>query len=442
MKLRRVGSIITAACLGLSLVACGGGTSATSSSAAESGSTSAAASEASSSSVTSASASGSTETSSASVVAGSTGGTTTTEDGRTVAKGGVIDFSTLTGDNAVGTINETGIDYKSGKKYKFVFLSDDDQLLQQQMFTAYQSLQDKYNFEVEYLPSGGSDDEFVQNLQMLVDRGDVDGLILETGSYMGDVCLPILEKSGIPWINQFTEFYDKDGNVATPTCIIPQYQSGWDSLEWICQNYKNYWGDVDKNEIGLINLDFSTSAPLHDRTIGITDCFKNYITNSDSNIFVVDTYALGQDHWMTMQGGYDPVSTTVSSHPEIKYWMVSSCLEYYAQGAARAAEDLGLNDNMLISDVGSPMFEDEVANGYEGAWKCCVCINNYAYATPIVLGLRAICDGRATEETLWPSLHNYFSDNDKYGTWRAEYKVVTADDYQEYEDEIQKKYGP
>ena len=122
--------------------------------------------------------------------------------------------------------------------------------------------------------------------------------------------------------------------------------------------------------------------------------------------------------------------------------MFSACVEYYSQGAARAAEDLGMNDNMLISTVGSPMFIEEVENGYEGAWKCCICINNYAYATPIILGLRAICDGRATEESLWPDKHNYFSDNDAYGTWLADYEVVTADTYADYIAEIEAIYGP
>lgn len=346
---------------------------------------------------------------------------------------------TVTTDATVGTVDED-VDYAAGETYHFVYISSDDNVLQQQMLEAYTTLEEKYNFTIEYATSDGDDELFISTLQTLVDRGDVDGFMVQTSSYMSDVCLPILQESGIPWINQFTEFYDEDGNVATPTCIIPQWQSGYDSLEWICQNYKDYWGDVNTDEIGLITVDYSVSAPLADRTVGIVDCYKEYIGND--NIFVEDSYAAGESHWMTLEGGYDPVSTIVSSNPDIKYWMFSSCLEYYSQGAARAAEDLGINDSMLISTVGSPMFIDEVEAGYEGAWVGCICINNYAYATPIVLGLRALCDGRATQESLWPDKHNYFSEDDAYGTWLADYAFVTADTYEDYMAEIEAIYGP
>lgn len=413
MKLRKLTAVLLTSCMALSLGACGGDAS-DAASTANSESSDAASSGAESSSAESSSA-----TSSGASSAGSTSGDV---------------------DATVGTVDED-VDYAAGETYKFVYICSDDQTLEQQMLEAYKSLQEKYNFTIEYVPCDGVDETFVTNLQTLVDRGDVDGLIVESNSSMSDAILPILQESEIPWINQFTEFYDEDGNVGTPTVIIPQWQSGYDSLEWICQNYKDYWGDVDPSEVGLINVDFSTSQPLADRTQGINDCFKDY-GFPEENIFVVDSFALGEQYWMTLDGGYQPTATTVAAHPEIKYWMFSSCLEYYAQGAARAAEDLGINDNMLISDVGSPLFIEETESGYEGAWKCCICINNYAYATPIVLGLRAICDGRATEETLWPDKHDYFSDNDAYGTWRADYSIVTKDTYQSYLDEVEAVYGP
>ena len=405
MKVKKLTAILLASSMALSLAACGGGEASSSASSNASGAASSASS-------------------------GSSAGTSSS--GAATNNGSV--------DATVGTVDEK-VDYAAGEHYNFVYICSDDQTLEQQMLDAYKTLQEKYNFTIEYVPCDGIDETFITNLQTLVDRGDVDGLIVESNTSMSDALLPILQESGIPWINQFTEFYDEDGNVATPTVIIPQWQSGYDSLEWICQNYKDYWGDVDPSEVGLINVDFSTSQPLADRTKGINDCFLDY-GFPEENIFVVDSFALGEQYWMTLDGGYQPTSTTVAAHPEIKYWMMSSCLEYYAQGAARAAEDLGMNDNMLISCVGSPLFIEEAESGYEGAWKCCICINNYAYATPIVLGLRAICDGRATEESLWPNLHDYFTDNDAYGTWRADYSIVTQDTYADYLAEIEEIYGP
>lgn len=412
MKKTKCLSIILTGCMVFSLTACGGKSSTTSDSI-------------------------STSSSSSNGVKASS----TSESGKKVSSLSGSNVGSETSVDIVGTVDEN-VDYKAGKKYHFVYICTEDQTLEQQMLEAYQSLQDKYNFEIEYVQCDGDSDTYVQNLQTLVDRGDVDGLIVEAQSYMSDALLPILQESGIPWINQFTEFYDSEGNLACPVVIVPQYETGYNSVQWLCDHYPEYWGeDINPEEVGLINFDFSTSQPLADRTKGSTDAFIDAGFPED-NVFVVDTYALGEQYWMTMDGGYQPTTTTVSSNPDIKYWMVAACVEYYSQGAARAAEDLNLNDSMLITDVGSPYFEEEVESGYEGAWVCCVCINNYAYATPIILGLRAICDGRATEESLWPNLHNYFTDNDKYGTWRADYKIVTANDYKEYEDSIEAIYGP
>ena len=411
MKLKKLTAVLLVSSMALSLTACSG----------EKGSATAASASSSAGSGTTSSASSSSASS---------------------AKSGSAASNSAAGeaDATVGTVDED-VDYAAGETYKFVYICSDDQTLMQQMLEAYKALEKKYNFTIEYVPCEGVDEVFVTNLQTLVDRGDVDGLIVESNTSMSDALLPILQESGIPWINQFTEFYDEDGNVATPTVIIPQWQSGYDSLEWICQNYKDYWGDVDPSEVGLINVDFSTSQPLADRTKGINDCFIEY-GFPEENIFVTDSFALGEQYWMTLDGGYQPTATTVAAHPEIKYWMMSSCLEYYAQGAARAAEDLGINDSMLISDVGSPLFIEETESGYEGAWKCCIAINNYAYATPIILGLRALCDGRATAETLWPDKHDYFADHDAYGTWRADYSIVTKDTYKDYLEEIEAIYGP
>lgn len=337
----------------------------------------------------------------------------------------------------VGTIDET-VDYQAREPYKFVYAHYDNNLLEQQMWDSFSDLAEKYNVELTRM-SGDTDDEtYVTNLQAIVDRGDADGIIVETTNSVQNAVLDIMEESGIPYVNLFTEYYDENGVVITPTVGLPQYQTGYDSLEYLCKNYKEFWGDVDTAEIGLITIDFSISPALNDRILGCEQCFRDYFPGNE-NIFYNDSFAAGQSAWFTLEGGYDPTAQTISSHPEVKYWMVDSCLENYSQGAARAADDLDKNDTMLISTVGSPMLTEEWDNGYDGAWKCCVAISNYAYAAPMLLGLIALCDGRATAETLWPQ---YLGEGDKCAIWQSDYAVVTKDDYKEYMAEIDAKYGP
>ena len=336
----------------------------------------------------------------------------------------------------VGTIDED-VDHFARPAYKFVYAHYDNNLLEQQMYDAFVDIAPVYNFELTRM-SGDTDDEtYVTNLQTLIDRGDVDGFIETTNSVQNAV-LSLLEESGIPYINLFTEYYDAEGRVITPTVGLPQYQSGYDSLKYLTDNYKEYWGDVDTNEIGLITIDFSVSPALNERIIGIEDAFKEAFPGNE-NIFYNDSFAAGQSAWFTLEGGYDPTAQTIGSHPEVKYWMVASCLENYSQGAARAADDLGRNDTMLITTVGHPMLEQEWDNGYDGAWKCAIAISNYAYATPTVLGLIALCDGRATAETLWPQ---FKGESEECAIWLADYAVVTKDTYRDYLNSMDEKYGP
>ena len=338
----------------------------------------------------------------------------------------------------VGTIDEE-VDHFARDPYHIVYAHYDNNLLEEQMWEAFNDVAGKYNVTLSRITGDTDDETYVTNLQATVDRGDVDAVIIETTNSVQNAVLDIMADCGIPYINLFTEYYDENGVVITPTVGLPQYQTGYDSLEYLCQNYTQYWGEVDPSEVGLITIDFSISPALNDRILGIEACFRDYFPGNE-NIFYNDSFAAGQSAWFTLEGGYDPTAQTVSAHPEIKYWFVSSCLENYSQGAARAADDLGLNDTMLISTVGSPMLTEEWGNGYDGAWKCCIAISNYAYATPTLLGLIALCDGRATADTIWPQY--FMNEGDQCAIWQADYALVTKDTYQDYLSSVDAKYGP
>jgi ABC-type sugar transport system substrate-binding protein len=365
----------------------------------------------------------------------STAANTTAAPNTTAASGNSAPAPASGGE--VGTIDEE-VDYFARPAYKFVYAHYDNNLLEQQMYDAFMAIAPVYNFELTRM-SGDTDDEtYVTNLETLIDRGDIDGFIIETTNSVQNAVLDLMNDCGIPYVNLFTEYFDAGGKVVTPTIGLPQRQTGYESLKYLTDHYKEYWGDVDTGEIGLITIDFSVSTALNDRILGIEDAFREAFPGNE-NIFYNDSFAAGQSAWFTLEGGYDPTAQTISSHPEVKYWMVSSCLENYSQGAARAADDLNRNDTMLISTVGHPMLEQEWDNGYDGAWKCAVAISNYAYATPEILGLTALCDGRATPETLWPE---FKKEGDQCAVWYADYSIVTKDTYKAYLAEIDAKYGP
>jgi ABC-type sugar transport system substrate-binding protein len=335
--------------------------------------------------------------------------------------------------NTVGYLTDN-VDHFARDAYNFVYAYYDDSPLVDATFSSLENVGKAYNFKVTRMSGDESPETYMQNIEVLVDRGDVDGFFLDTDPQFSTRLMEVLDASKIPYMNMYTAFFDDAGACLTPTVGLNQWQSGYDSLQWLVEHYKDYWGDVDPADIGLLNIDFSISPELKDRTSGIEACFKEAFPDN-KNIFVVDGLTGGT---VSTEVGYDLTSQTVTANSKIKYWMVSSCLENYAQGAARAAEDLGRDSEFLISDVGSTILPSEWDSGYDGAWKTCYAISDYAYSAPAAMGLIAMADGRATRETLWEDIRD---PKDKCTIWIAESSMVTKEDYKEYFDSVNKKYG-
>ena len=338
----------------------------------------------------------------------------------------------------IGTIDED-IDHHARRTYKIAYTHYDNSLLEQQMYDAYLTLLDRFNIEIVRMIGNTDDETYITNLQTLIDRGDIDGFIIETTNSVQNAVLDMMAECGIPYVNQWTEYFDADGRVVTPTVGLPQHQSGYEAMKYLIDNYKTYWGeDADPSKFGVIGVDFSVSPALNWRTDGLVDAFRDAFPDN-KNVFVNDSFAAGQSYWFALEGGYEPTVQIITANPQVEYWFFGGTVEQYSIGAARAAEELGRDDTMLITTVGHPMIAEEWQNGYDGAEKAVMAISNYAYATPVLLGLIAQIDGRATAETLWPQ---YKAEGDLCAIFPAEMKVVTKDTYQAFLDDMDRKYGP
>jgi hypothetical protein len=72
-------------------------------------------------------------------------------------------------------------------------------------------------------------------------------------------------------------------------------------------------------------------------------------------------------------------------------------------------------------------------NGYEGCWVSGVYYAQAIFAEPLVCGLIAILDGRATPETLWGP---YIKPGETYPVYPVDTRILTKTTYQAYLDEI------
>ena len=336
----------------------------------------------------------------------------------------------------VGTVNDD-VDHFAREKYKIVFAHFDNRTLEQEAFESLQLVADRFNYEVTRM-SGDSDEEtYINNLQTLVDRGGIDGVLVFTTTTIKNAVLEIMNNSGIPYVVMFTPLEDDQGRCVAPVSGLQQYNTGYAAMEWLTLHYKDYWGDIDTSDFGMIGVDFSVIPVMHERIEGLQDAFLKAFPDNEDNVFYFDGYTAPTGN--RMESGYDATTQIVNANPQIKYWMVCGANEDLSQGMARAAEDLGYDEKtMLVTSVGTSVFQHEWESGYTGSWVSTIAIYTPGHTTPGALGLIALIDGRATPETLWPQ---YRRAGDFCSIWEAEFKPVTFAELYDYLEEMRVVYG-
>ena len=335
----------------------------------------------------------------------------------------------------VGTVDDD-VDYFTRDPYKFVYAHYDNRSLEQEAWESFQMVAGRFNYEVSRM-SGDSDDEtFLNNLQALIDRGGIDGLLVQAPNTIDRAVCDVLDSGDIPYIIMFSPFYDDQNRCILPSSALNQYDTGYESMKFLIDIRENYWGAVDPSEIGLLTIDFSVVPVLHERAFGIDDAFKEAFPNNGDNMFYFDAYSAPTG--TQMESGYDATTQIITANPGVKYWLICGTIEEFSQGAARAAESLGMESNILITAIGTTVFKEEWESGYHGSWVSTIAIYTPGHTTPGVLALIAFIEGRATPFTIWPQ---FLRPGDFASIWEADFKPVTFDGLYDYLEEMRIIYG-
>jgi len=282
----------------------------------------------------------------------------------------------------------------------------------------------------------GSQDTYLTNLELLATRG-YDGALVDCPNQIQVRATELLEESGIAYIAFVQTILDDNNRTVCPNVILDQYIVGWNTMDWLIKNYKSYMGEIDTSKLGAIDITVSTSVDLSARSDGPRDLFEE--TFPDGTYFQLDAVGAGGagTNVITPDVAYTLVTATVSANPQIEYWFVTGCVEFYGVGSARALEDLGrTTENALVCVVGhgvNVVDWESMTPDTPTVNVACLMIPDLLYAAPAVAGIVALIDGRATPENLWldETPKNYKYGND-YGVWEVENKVVTRQDYAEY----------
>ncbi len=350
----------------------------------------------------------------------------TTSPAASEAPSAITDISE--NENSIGYFS-TGIDPFSRDKYKIVFVYPRTMQLMQNLADVFTQWGEKLNYDLIATTGDGDIDAYIQQIELYANQG-VDGYVVNFDPNSRFRIKEVLDDIGIPYMAMLNSVRDEEGHSILPCVALDGYVLGQEVMQWFYDNQEKYWGvKPDASEVGYLGLTWSQNIDLHERYTGSEAKFKE-LYPGNTNIYFSD----GVVGSMTADTGYNMAAPIFSGHPEVKYWFVVGSLEFYAQGAARAAEDLGIDDNVMITTVGSDILRSEWDSGYEGCFVSCVAISNYLYTTPTISALIALIEGKATHDSLWQSKR---AEGDTGTLYNMPTKIVTKDTYEAYFAEIQ-----
>ncbi|MDR2356959.1 MAG: hypothetical protein LBD92_02590 [Oscillospiraceae bacterium] len=331
---------------------------------------------------------------------------------------------------------EDDVDHQARETYELCYAMPAISVMHEMFMTAFRTFEDKLNFKLLTSSSDSNNEVYLQNLEVMASRG-VDGFFVDSDQNISVRVKEVLEELGVPYVCFVQIMLDAQGHMAAPAVVLNGYDCGVKQADWFYANYRSYWPDVADTDIAYLDLTFTNSPDFKARTDGVYDKFREYFPDNDL-FFELDMV----NHMPTADEAYDMVTPMFTTNPDVKYWYVTASAEMFGQGVARAAEALNMEDRVVVTSVGIDIIQTEWADGYEGCWAASLGISNYDTCMPALVGLIALCDGRATPDTLWKERAvpgDAFGDN--YGIWYVETQMVTARTYRDYLDGILAKYG-
>lgn len=330
------------------------------------------------------------------------------------------------------------VDHFARDPYKFCYCYTSAGALNDNMMDVFTRLGKLYNFTVTEMNGNNDPEAYIQGIEVEVNKG-TDGLLVDCDPTIMSRVYELLTELEIPYVSLFNPMIadSESMTIVGPSVVLDQARSGRDTIQYYYDHLEEYWGKIDMSKLALLNLNYSTSPAFQSRVDGSTEKFKELFP--DCAILEADGVTAGS---LNAEVGYDLTSQVISAHPEYEYWIIFSCVEYYSQGAVRYAETTANPEKILITCSGSNVLPLEFESGYDGtSWKVAYAVSDICYGGPAATGLIAICDGRATEETLWQELKPEGS-TDVAASYVADPIMLTIDNWSNFKDEIWALYDP
>lgn len=269
---------------------------------------------------------------------------------------------------------------------------------------------------------------YMNQMSTFADQG-YDGVVLGTDDAMTMRAYELAKDYNLGFIAESTAFLDDSGKCIWPSVAQDQYGNGETCMNWLVENYGNYWADpIDPAKVGLIVLTFSPVAGIDDRRPGVYDAYVKAFPQSADNYYIGDLVTTPSG--FSVAGGDELVSGIIPANPQVENWFIVGLVDDWALGATRAVERLGKGDCTLIVSVQADSFIADLESGGTGDIYVAACaISSAEFAGYMAAGLVAMLDGRAAPEALWPQ---WQQSPGEYAYIRLQGDMITKDTYKQW----------
>jgi ABC-type sugar transport system substrate-binding protein len=326
-----------------------------------------------------------------------------------------------------GFFNHT-MDYSKNQRYKVAYMTSSNSALFDTFRWAFGEWAKSTNCDYQTFDSNSDNDLYVNTIMTLSDQG-IDGFIFDPDSTVYPRILEVVKEVDKPFMTAMGAAFDENGKLLAPSAGFDNKKFGTDCAEWVIDYAKTNWPDAKPEELGMLSINYSVVPQLQVRTDGAKEIWLKAYPDLEKNFFVSDAIAVGGA--MSAQTGYDCTAPIMSANPNIKYWLVVATFDDYADGAARAAEALKIDQNTIIICPGGAEAVAHWEAGETSCWKAVIYSGDGLFSEPIWNGLYAQLHGDATQETLWPDWVDH-SKGETYPYLMVPTIVLTYETYKQF----------
>ena len=317
-------------------------------------------------------------------------------------------------------------DYSQNERYEFVYMLFQNGVLYDMFDHAFSQWAEKANVEYSNWCANSDGDLFMTSIETFAAQG-VDGILSDADMTMYERVNDVMNEAGMKWMPVMGTPLSNDGTLMHAYCGFDFYLYGEQMANWVIDYWEENFPEATLENSAMLCLDFSVSENLTVRVDAAEAVWNERYPGNEDIFFTADGVTGGLDS----NTGYNISAPLIAAHPEIDYWIVCGLLDDYADGCARALEELGKDDTSVITVMGGSGLINHWDAGEDSCWKSACYTAETIYAEPIFFGLYDQVNGAVTQEELWPDWINH-SNNDQYASLQLPSFFITIDTYQEY----------